>query len=127
VSNDLLDWKSAMMTTVTLDIPEYLLPLLDTIGDELPLVLEMGTSRFAPVSTKAYMEAVDFLVQEPTPKLIAKFRFSDEVEARISELLEKNRDGRLSKAEEVELDRLSLLEEQLQLLKAKALVELNKL
>lgn len=115
-----------MMTAVTLDIPEHLLPLLETIGDELPLVLEMGTSRLAPVSIKAYMEVVDFLVQEPPPQLIAGFRFSDEVEARISELLEKNHDDRLNTAEEVELERLSLREEQLLLLKAKAFGELSK-
>jgi len=103
------------MTTITLDIPENLLPLIETIGDELPLVLEMGASRLAPVSTKAYMETIAFLTQYPSPQMISAFRFSDEVETRIHELLEKNRTDKLSKAEEVELDRLSQLEEQLQL------------
>jgi hypothetical protein len=113
------------MTTITLDIPEHLLPLLDTIDDELPIVLEMGMSRLAPVSIKAYMEAIDFLTQDPTPEMMARFHFSEDVEARIHELLEKNRDDRLSMAEEVELERLGQLEEQLQLVKAKALTESN--
>lgn len=113
------------MTTVTLDIPDYLLPMLDTAGDQLPLVLEMGMSRLAPVSTQAYMEAMTLLTRNPTPEEIMEFRFSDDVENRIHELLRKNRSGQLNKAEEVELDRLSQLEEQLQLVKAQALNNIN--
>ena len=77
------------MATVTLDIPDYLASAVAETGDKLPLVLEMGLSRLAPVSTQAYMEALALLTQYPTPERIAEFRFSDEVEARIIELLEK--------------------------------------
>ena len=114
------------MTTITLEVPEHLAHTLNEIGDQLPLVLEMGISRYAPLSTKAYVEAITFLTQDPQPAELATFRFSDEVENRISELLEKNRNDTLSKAEEVELERLSLLEEQLQLVKATALAKLNQ-
>jgi uncharacterized protein YnzC (UPF0291/DUF896 family) len=60
------------------------------------------------------------------PEAIASFRFSNEIEARINELLEKNRTDKLSQAEAVELERLSQLEEQLQFVKANALTELNR-
>ncbi|NKQ34912.1 MAG: hypothetical protein HF973_04760 [Chloroflexi bacterium] len=113
------------MATVTLDIPDYLASAVAEIGDKLPLVLEMGFSRLAPVSTKAYMEALSLLTQYPTPEMIAEFRFSDEVEARINALLEKNESREISKAEEVELDRLCQLEEQLQLVKARAFMDIN--
>jgi len=113
------------MTTITLEVPDYLARTINEIGDQLPLVLEMGISRFAPLSTKAYVEAITFLTQEPSLKKVAAFRFSDEVENRISELLEKNRNDNLSKAEEVELERLSLLEEQLQFVKATAFAKLD--
>jgi hypothetical protein len=83
----------------------------------------MGISRFAPLSTQAYREAIGFLAQEMTPEQIASFRFSEEVQVRVSDLLNKNRNDSLSKAEEVELERLSQLEEQLQLIKAKALLK----
>jgi hypothetical protein len=118
--------ESLPMTTITLEVPEHLAHTLNEIGDQLPLVLEMGISRYAPLSTKAYVEAITFLTQDPQPAELAAFRFSDEVENRISELLEKNRNDTLSKAEEVELERLSLLEEQLQLVKAIALAKLNQ-
>ena len=114
------------MTTVTLELPDYLASVINDFGDQLPLILEMGMSRYAPLSTKAYMEAVDLLTQEPTPEKLATFRFSDEVETRINELLNKNRTSQLSKAEEVELDRLNQLDEQLQLVKVAAIVKLSK-
>lgn len=109
------------MKTITLDVPDHLIPLIDSIGNQLALVLEMGVSRFAPVSTRAYMEAVEFLTSSPTAEEVAGFQFSSDVEARISELLQKSSEGTLSSAEDVELERLSRLEEQLQLLKARAL------
>jgi hypothetical protein len=108
------------MKTVTLELPDHLIPLVESIGNQLGLVLEMGMSRLAPVSTRAYMEAVEFLTSDPTTDEIAGFRFSSDVESRISELLDKNSEGALSQGEEIELDRLSRLEEQLQLLKARA-------
>jgi hypothetical protein len=114
------------MKTITLDIPENLEQAVGEIGDQLPIVLEMGISRYAPLSTQAYREAISFLTQDLPPEKIATFRFSDEIENRVNELLEKNSAGTLSKAEEVELERLSQLEEQLQLAKANALLKLNK-
>jgi hypothetical protein len=114
------------MITVTLDIPDRLAPIVAELGDQLALVLEMGVSRLAPISIKAYAEAVEFLTQEPTSHEIVTFRFSDEIENRIGELLSRGSDGELSLAEELELDRFGQLEERLQLVKARALVELNR-
>jgi hypothetical protein len=114
------------MKTVTLDIPDNLIQAVNEIGDQLPVVLEMGMSRYAPLSTQAYREAVAFLTQELSLEEIVDFRFSDDVEKRVNELLEMNSAGQLSQAEEVELERLSQLEEQLQLMKANALVKLDR-
>jgi hypothetical protein len=66
------------------------------------------------------------LTQELPLEEIVDFRFSDDVEKRVNELLEMNSAGQLSQAEEVELERLSQLEEQLQLMKANALVKLDR-
>ena len=38
------------MTTITLDVPEYRLPLLSSIGGQRPLVLALRLSRLPPVS-----------------------------------------------------------------------------
>lgn len=112
------------MTTVTLDLPEHLASVITELGDRLPLVLEMGVSRLAPISTKAYREAIDFLTQDPTPEMVVAFRFTEDIETRINELLTKNSADQLSLAEEIELDRIGQLDERMQLIKARARVEL---
>ncbi|MEM7532630.1 MAG: hypothetical protein AAF639_10670 [Chloroflexota bacterium] len=114
------------MTTITLDVPEYTLPIFDSVCDQLPLVLDMGLSRLAPVSIMAYMEAVALLVQRPSPETIVNFHFSEEIETQIKTLLTKNKNDELPQAEEVELDRLTHLELQLRLVKARALVKLHQ-
>lgn len=114
------------MTTITLEIPDHLAPIVNELGDQLSLVLEMGVSRLAPISTKAYTEAVNLLTQAPTPEAIVAFRFSEEIETRVNDLLDRSDDGNLSLAEEVELERFGRLEEQLQLVKARALAELKR-
>ena len=114
------------MTTITLEIPDHLAPIVNELGDQLSLVLEMGVSRLAPISTKAYTEAVNLLTQAPTPEAIVAFRFSEEIETRVNDLLDRSDDGNLSVAEEVELERFGRLEEQLQLVKARALAELKR-
>lgn len=111
------------MATITLDVPDTLVPALNSLGDQLPLVLEMGMSRLAPVSTQAYMEALELLSQNPSPELIANFRYSEEVEERTSELLKKQNAGTITQADEVELDRLSHLELLLQRVKTRVLIQ----
>jgi hypothetical protein len=115
-----------MMKSITLDIPDNLIEAVNDVGDQLPVVLEMGMSRYAPLSTQAYREAIAFLTQELPPEATASFRFSNEIEARINELLAKNRTDELSQAEAVELERLSQLKEQLQLVKVNTLTRLNR-
>ena len=63
------------MTTLTLTVPDHLATMLQEIGDQLPLVLEMGLSRLAPLSTQAYMEVVALFTQTPSAETLAKFRF----------------------------------------------------
>ena len=68
------------------------------------------------------MEAVALFAEKPSPQAIAAFHFSEEIEARIETLLDKNGEDKLSKADEIELTRLSQFEGQLQLIKARARV-----
>lgn len=114
------------MATITIDVPESLTHLFDNINEQLPIILEMGVSRIAPLSTKAYIEAIGFLTKEPSSEEIATFRFSSDIEERINTLLERNKDAELSKAEELELDRLIQLEEQLQIIKVNAQTKMKQ-
>lgn len=52
----------------------------------------------------AYDEFVEFITSSPTLEEISEFRLPAETEARFSELLEANRNRRLTDLEEAELD-----------------------
>ncbi len=68
----------------------------------------------------AYDEFVEFITSRPTLKEIATFRLFDGAEARISALLEANRAGTLTAADQAELDEYIRLEHLMRRLKIRA-------
>lgn len=71
----------------------------------------------APVPT--YDEVLDFLLTAPSAEEIIAFRPSAEAQARISELLEANRDN-LTLEEQAELEEFAQVEHFVRMLKIKA-------
>jgi hypothetical protein len=67
-----------------------------------------------------YMELVDFVARGSTAEQVAKFRPSPEAQKRVAELLERQRESRLTNEEAAELDGFVQLEHILGLAKAKA-------
>ena len=67
-----------------------------------------------------YEQVLDFLVESPSPQEIIAFRPSDAVQKRFSELLALNREQKLSKTEEEELEHYIQIDRMMSLLKAKA-------
>ena len=67
-----------------------------------------------------YLELVDFLAAGTTPEALVRFRFSKEVQRRVSNLIEGRHNGVLSAEEESELDDFLQLEHILILAKAQA-------
>jgi hypothetical protein len=65
-------------------------------------------------------EVLDFLASTPTPEQIIAFRPSDRMQARVRELLERNRNGLLSSEESAELDEISRLNHFVSMLKIRA-------
>ena len=74
----------------------------------------------AVVRINAYDEVLEFLVSKPTLEQIIAFRPSDETDGRIHDLLENNRTGRLTDAEQAELDEFDQIEHLMRRLKAYA-------
>jgi hypothetical protein len=70
-------------------------------------------------------EILDFLASTPTLEQIIALRPSPEVQQHISTLLEKNREGALSAAENFELDEYLRLDQFVTLLKARARLKLK--
>lgn len=67
-----------------------------------------------------YQEVLDFLISRPTLEEIINFKVSPESQARLSLLLQRNREAMLSPIEEAELDTYQQLEHLIILLKARA-------
>jgi hypothetical protein len=67
-----------------------------------------------------YMELVDFVARGSTAEEVAHFRPSPEAQKRVAELLERQRESKLTEQETAELDGFVQLEHMLGLAKAKA-------
>ena len=71
---------------------------------------------------KTYQEVLDFLISRPTSQDIVGFKVSEQSQARLQTLLQKNRDTGLSLEEKSELDLYEQLNNLMGLLKARAFV-----
>jgi hypothetical protein len=80
------------------------------------LVLVLTSMAIDPV----YMELVDFIAIGTTTEKVANFRPSAEAQERVAELLELNRQSRLTEDQAAELNAFVVLEHILSLAKAKA-------
>ena len=67
-----------------------------------------------------YMELVDFVARGATAEEVANFRPSPEAQKRVAELLERQRESKLTEQETAELDGFVQLEHILGLARAKA-------
>jgi hypothetical protein len=67
-----------------------------------------------------YMEFIDLIASGTTPEDIVNFRPSQEAQQRLSELLQRNSEGRITTEEAEELEEFMLYERMATLAKAKA-------
>ena len=113
---------------MTLNIPEELATRLDPLEDKLPQILELGLRELnatAQFGFEGAAEVLEFLASLPTPQEIIALRPSEALQARISALLEKNRTGGLTHAEEQEWEQFQYLEHLVRLAKARAYQKLQ--
>ena len=75
---------------------------------------------YIPDMTRVYEEIVDFIAAGATSEAVAAFRPSDEVRARVADLIEREKVGTLSAEEGSELDHFMQLEHVMRLAKARA-------
>jgi hypothetical protein len=117
------------MAQLTIQVPDELANRLQPILHRLPELLSQLLETYTPETltlnnssdTPAiYTEVLDFLIKQPTPEQIAKFKVSSPAQIRLEELLEKNRRGTISETESSELDIYEQLDQLMILLKARA-------
>lgn len=71
-------------------------------------------------TVKAYEEIVDFIAAGTTPQNVIAFRPSEAAQERVADLLEREKEDRLSATEKSELDHYLQLEHLMLLAKARA-------
>jgi len=67
-----------------------------------------------------FNEILDFLVSSPTPEQIIAYHPSQVLQSRLSDLLDRNRNGVLSAEERAELDEFSRMNHLMSMLKIRA-------
>ena len=110
------------MTTITLEVPDELAirlhPLRKRLTDFLTSLVK--DSFHAPPSSHPADEMLNFLISRPAPADILLFKSSPEAQARLEELLDKNREESLNETEQLELDKYLQMNNFFILLKAHA-------
>jgi hypothetical protein len=92
---------------ITLDIPDDLAARLEPMQDQVAEIIERGLRQRWSEVGGLRREVIAFLARGPRPEEILRFRPSDRLRERTRELLERSKQGRLSPADEAELDELS--------------------
>lgn len=116
---------------ITIEVPDRLGEQLQQLGDRLPEALvriasdvaDRALQELTPTKNIAYQDdrqIVELLASQPSPEVVLAIRPTPALQARMSELLEQNKAGTLTRSEEVELDRYLLLEHWVRLAKAHA-------
>jgi len=109
-----------MMVELTIQIPNELASRLQPVQDRLAEVIELGLREMAPAQYGLHNEVIEFLASGPTPRAIIAFRPSAQAQARVAELLDKNRAGALTPTEQAELDQYENLDFLMTPVKARA-------
>ncbi len=102
---------------------------IQPLEGELPRILELGLREWNAVGQSGFegaAEVLELLAGLPTPKEVIKLRPSDALQARISDLLEKNRSTGLSTKENLEWENYQYLEHLVRTAKVKAYAKLKK-
>lgn len=114
---------------LTIDLPENLAVSLNSNRQNLPQIFEVGLREFRASSSIGYKNVADvleFLAGLPSPKETLDLRPSEDLQLKISELLEKNRHEGLNETEEQLWASYEFIEHLVRIAKAKALSALKK-
>jgi hypothetical protein len=129
------------MAQITIDIPDDLAQRLAPFESQFsdlftrliastllgqPSAAE-GSDTSNPIGTSGtYQEILDFLISRPTSEQIIGFKVSEDSQARLQALLEKNREAALTSTENAELDLYEQLDTLMGFLKIRAYAALGE-
>ena len=108
------------MATITLEIPDELLPQIQQMGDRFPEWLTFSFQQ-PSIPARLYREILNFLATNPTPDDILAFQPNPEIQDRLHLLLDRNKAGTIAAHETLELDEYEEIEHLMIILKKKSL------
>jgi hypothetical protein len=108
------------MVELTVQVPDELAQQLQPVHSRLTEIIELGLREIKRRPYDLPNEVIDFLATGPSAQAIVAFHPSAEAQARVAELLDKNRTGLLTTEELAELDRYENLDYFFTLVKARA-------
>ncbi|MGK7877989.1 MAG: hypothetical protein AB4426_33180 [Xenococcaceae cyanobacterium] len=114
---------------ITVNLPDELALRLQNYQQQLPEILELGLREFnanAQMGFEGMAEVLEFLAQLPTPEEILALRPSQQLQAQIDRLLEKNRTTGLTATEEQHWEQYQYLEHLVRVAKAEAHLKLKQ-
>ena len=112
-----------MTVDITIQVPDMLGQQLRRFRERLPEILERGLREMLAEKPSEFQDEnaiIELLTSQPMPEQVLAIRPSPELQARVSELLGRNKEGELSRQEETELERYLTLEHLVRLAKAHA-------
>ena len=112
-----------MTVEITIQVPDVLGQQLRRFRERLPEILERGlreTLAEKPGEFQDENAIIELLTSQPMPEQVLAIRPTPELQARVSELLGRSKEGELSRQEETELERYLTLEHLVRLAKAHA-------
>jgi len=114
---------------ISITVPDELADRLQLYQDDLPQIIALGlrewTARREPGFT-SLSGVLETLANLPAPEEVLALRPSAEAQARIDELLEKNRTTGLSAAEQREWEQYQYVEHLVRLAKTRAVLKLKE-
>lgn len=116
------------MSSMTITIPEELADRLKPLEGQIPRILELGLRKINASNQTLFEgaeEVLELLASLPSPEEIIALRPSEDLQTRISSLLEKNRDQGLTTEEEKEWESYQYLEHLVRMAKAKAYMKMK--
>jgi hypothetical protein len=115
------------MASITLSLPDDLASQIRTQQQQLAKILELGLRELNAGGQAGFDGAADvleLLAALPTPEEILKLRPSVRLSARVAELIEKSRAGKMTPLDEEEWDKYEYLEHLVRMAKAAAHLKL---
>jgi hypothetical protein len=117
-----------MTVEIIVRVPDTLGQRLQRVRERLPEILERGLLEVLPEESREFQDEntiMELLASQPSPEQVLSIRPSPELQMRVKDLLRRNKEGKLSRREEAELERYLTLEHLVRLAKAHAYKQLQ--